>query len=300
MDVKALKYFLAVAREGNITRAAEKLCMAQPPLSRQMKLLEEELGVTLFIRGKKHFQLTPEGVFLRQQAEEIIFLMEKTEQQMGEMREQEYGMVSIAATETCGAGMLSEMVENFHRAAPNIQFQIWTGSSDEIQDRLEKNLVDIGVVRAPFPMEQYERVFLKNEFWIVVMSREHPLAAATEDTIELADLREQPLMIPIRRSIQNEINSWFNEIVSERNIFCSYNSIISIMGMAEHGLGMIICPESTRNFINKEKLTCRKIVKPEHESQVFLVKKRFQVLPTAAQRFWKYALQYGDKKERNG
>lgn len=297
MDIKALRYFLAVVQEGNITRAAEKLCIAQPPLSRQMKLLEEELGVTLFTRGKKHFQLTPEGLFLKQQAEEIVFLMEKTEQQMGKMREQEYGLVSVGATETCGVGVLSEMVEKFHELAPNIQFRIWTGSSDEIQDHLEKNLVDIGVIRAPFPMEQYERHFLKNEAWIAVFSLEHPLAALTENVVELSLLKEQPLMIPIRRSVQNEINSWFNEIVSERNIFCFYNSVTSVAGMAERGVGVIICPESARNFLNEDRLTDREIIDPHHESQVFLVKKRYQVLPTAAERFWNFAVQYGQKKK---
>ena len=118
MDIKALKYFLAVAQEQNITRAAEKLCMAQPPLSRQMKLLEEELGVTLFVRGNRQIQLTEEGYYLKQQAEEIILLMERTQQQLGKMGGSASGLISIGATEACGASILSEMIEQFHEIAP--------------------------------------------------------------------------------------------------------------------------------------------------------------------------------------
>lgn len=297
MDIKALKYFLAVAQERNITKAAEKLCMAQPPLSRQMKILEEELGVTLFIRGKRQIQLTEEGYYLKQQAEEIILLVEKTEQQLGKMGGSEHGTLSIGATEVCGASILSEMLEQFHIIAPMVHFQIWSGNGDEIRDRLEKNLVDVGIVREPFNMENYDRAFLRREPWIAVFSKEHPLAEGTEGGIEISMLKEEPLMIPIRQPIQNEINSWFNEMVTERNIFCLYNSLISVMGLVEHGLGIAICPESARSLTNREKLVYRKIIRPEHESQIFLVKKRFQVMTTASELFWKFALDYASEKK---
>ncbi len=287
MDIKALKYFLMTAQERNFTKAAAKLCMAQPPLSRQMKQLEEELGVTLFIRGGKQLQLTEEGYFLKQQAEEILLLVEKTEQQLEKMGNNEYGTVSIGTTETCGGSILSRIIEEFHEIAPKIHFQIWTGTGDDIQERLEKNLVDVGVVREPFNMENYDRVFLYQEPWIVVYSKEHPLADQTEG-IPLERLKTEPLMIPIRQLVQHEINNWFNESSMERNIFCVYNSITSVMELAQHNLGMIICPESAKNLINKENLTYSKIIEPVHESKVFLVKKHFQVMTAAAERFWNF------------
>ena len=125
MDIKSLRYFLAVVQEGNITQAAKKLCIAQPPLSRQIRLLEEELGVTLFLRGKKKIRLTEEGRFLKQQAEEIIELMEKTQEQLGRLGSSVHGLVSVAAVESFGIGLLSEMVEAFHREYPQVHFQIW-------------------------------------------------------------------------------------------------------------------------------------------------------------------------------
>ena len=153
MDIRTLRYFLVTAQERNFTKAANKLCMAQPPLSRQIKILEEELGVTLFIRNSRQLQLTEEGYFLKQQAEEILLLIEKTEHQLEKMGTNDYGTISIGATESCGGSILPHLIEGFHETAPHIRFQIWTGNSDETQERLEKNLVDVAVVREPFNME---------------------------------------------------------------------------------------------------------------------------------------------------
>lgn len=290
MDTKSLRYFLAVAQERNITKAANKLCMAQPPLSRQMKLLEEELGVQLFIRGSRRLQLTEEGYYLKQQAEEILMLMEKTEHRLEKMGEQDYGTVSIGATEACGGSILTQIIGEFCRQAPNVKYQLWTGNGVEMQDRLERNLIDLAIIREPFNMENYDRVFLYREPWIVVMSKEHRLACGSE--IDLSMLQQESLMIPSRPTIQNEINNWFNEISSERNIFCLYNAITSVVGLAEQNLGLIICPESALNFIKTDKLTSRKIVRPLRESGIYLVKKHFQVMTTAAERFWKFASEY--------
>ena len=118
MDIKSLKYFLTVVQEGTITRAAKKLCIAQPPLSRQIRLLEEELGVTLFLRGKKKIQLTEEGRFLKQQAEEIIELMEKTREQMGRLGGGVHGLVSVAAVESFGIGICQRWWRPFTESIP--------------------------------------------------------------------------------------------------------------------------------------------------------------------------------------
>ena len=182
MDLKDLQYFLAVAQAGTITGAAAKLCMAQPPLSRQMKELEEELGTTLFIRGKRHIRLTEEGIFLRQQAEEILSLMEKTRGQLSRMGTGAGGLISIGVTESCGAGVLSDIIERFHSDFPGIRYNIWCGNGDEINDKLDKGLVDLGIVREPFRTEKYESALIKTESWTALLSREHPMAAGRHHT----------------------------------------------------------------------------------------------------------------------
>lgn len=138
MEFRTLHYFLTVAQERNITRAAEKLHMAQPPLTRQIKRLEEELGVPLLIRGGRQLQLTEEGRFLQARGREILQLMENTQQQLGQLGPAQYGTIRLCTTEVSGATLLSERIAAFHETAPNIHFQILAGDSTENRDRLEK------------------------------------------------------------------------------------------------------------------------------------------------------------------
>lgn len=289
MDIKSLQYFLEVAREENITRAAQKLCIAQPPLSRQLQKLEEELGVQLLIRGKRRVQLTEEGVFLKQQAEEIIALMERTKYQLGMVKSSTYGTVSIAVTESCGAGVMCSLIRKFHEIYPGIHFQILAGSGDEVNQRLEQNLADIGIMREPFDMETYDRVFLKSEPWLAVMGKETPLARETGKTVPLSRLGGEDLIIPARLPIQEEINSWFNDAAQERNIFCVYNSPAAIIPLVESGAAVAICPESVKSFAGGRRLVFKPIVEPRKDSRLYLVKKRRQMMPLAAQLFWEFA-----------
>ena len=289
MDIKSLQYFLEVAREENITRAAQKLCIAQPPLSRQLQKLEEELGVQLLIRGKRRVQLTEEGVFLKQQAEEIIALMERTKYQLGMVKSSTYGTVSIAVTESCGAGVMCSLIRKFHEIYPGIHFQILAGSGDEVNQRLEQNLADIGIMREPFDMETYDREFLKSEPWLAVMGKETPLARETGKTVPLSRLSREDLIIPARLPIQEEINSWFNDAAQERNIFCVYNSPAAIIPLVESGAAVAICPESVKSFAGGRRLVFKPIVEPRKDSRLYLVKKRRQMMPLAAQLFWEFA-----------
>ena len=289
MDIKSLQYFLEVAREENITRAAQKLCIAQPPLSRQLQKLEEELGVQLLIRGKRRVQLTEEGVFLKQQAEEIIALMERTKYQLGMVKSSTYGTVSIAVTESCGAGVMCSLIRKFHEIYPGIHFQILAGSGDEVNERLERDLAGLGIMREPFDMETYDREFLKSEPWLAVMGKETPLARETGKTVPLSRLGGEDLIIPARLPIQEEINSWFNDAAQERNIFCVYNSPAAIIPLVESGAAVAICPESVKSFAGGRRLVFKPIVEPRKDSRLYLVKKRRQMMPLAAQLFWEFA-----------
>lgn len=296
MEIRVLRNFLEVVKEGNITRAAEKLCIAQPPLSRQMRLLEEELQVKLFIRGKRQITLTEEGRFLKQQAEEIIYLMEKTERQLGKMSALVNGLVSIGTTEVCGASILSDVLESFHKAYPGIRFQIWSGTGDEIRNRLETNLVDLGIVREPFHLEHYDRLYLRSEPWIAVCGKDYPELGCSDEDLPLDALNQVPLLLPMRETLQQDIISWFSEGFAQRNVLCHYGSLTSVIGLIERNLGVAICPESVQAFTSREKLVHRKIVRPEHVSRVFLVKKRAQIMPVAAEMLWEFMRTYVESR----
>lgn len=287
-----MQYFLAVAEEGNITRAAEKLRMAQPPLSRQMKSLEEELGAPLFIRGKRKIQLTEEGAYLRQKAEEILDLMEKTESQLSKIRSSAHGTISIGVTESCGAGVLSDMITAFHGQYPNVRYDIRCGSSDEIHDKLGKGLVDIGIVREPFHAEKYESALIKAEPWIALLSREHPMASMEGDSIPLSSIADSPLIIPSRPPLQREISQWFRQIARRYNILCMYNTLSCIIPLVENNTAVAICPEAVRYFTDRQKLVYKRLSEPEHYSNLLLVRRRHQLMPAAAGCFWDFAREY--------
>lgn len=296
MDIKVLRYFLEVAREGNITRAAEKLCIAQPPLSRQLQRLEEELGVQLFTRGKRRVTLTEEGKFLKQQAEEIIALVEKTEYQLRMVKSSTCGTVSIAVTESCGAGVMCTLLRLFHEIYPKICFQILSGNGDELDQRLKHNLADIGIMREPFNMEKYDREFLKSEPWVAVMGKNSLLAQEEGEGVPLSRLSKEALMIPSRILLQEEINGWFDDVAKERNIFCVYNSPAAIIPLAESGIAVAICPESVKCFAGTKNLVYKPIVNPRKDSGIYLVKLRRQMVPLAAQLFWEFAREWQAQK----
>ena len=195
-------------------------------------------------------------------------------------------------TESCGAGVMCALIERFHEKYPNIRFQILAGSGDEVNQRMEQNLADIGIMREPFDMEKYDREFLKSEPWIAVMGKESPLAREKGENIPLAMLSSEALIIPSRIPLQEEINSWFNDMASERNIFCIYNSPAAVIPLVESGTAVAICPESVKSFTGGRKLVYKRIVEPKKDSSIYLVKKRRQMMPLAAQLFWEFAREY--------
>lgn len=288
MDIKDLKYFLAIAQEGTITRAAEKLCIAQPPLSRQMQHLEEELGVSLFTRGKRHIQLTDAGLYLKQQAKDIISMMEQTETHLTQVENDTIGTVSIGVTESSGASALSDFITPFHTKYSNIQYNIWCGNGDEIKDKLDKGMVDIGIVREPLNVEKYDCTIYKKEAWGAFLSTKHPLASIKTDTINLSQLSGEPLIIPSRAPLLDEIINWFHKQALDHNVICMYNILSCVIPLVSNNTGIAICPESARFFVNNNELVFRRITNPEHLSNVLFIRNRDYIMSSGAACFWDF------------
>ncbi len=290
MELRTLQYFLTVAQELNITHAARKLNISQPPLSRQLAQLESELGVTLFIRGKRKIQLTEEGKYLAQQAEHILNMANHTTQQLTQMGEQIVkGFLSIDVTETCSASILPDIIPTFQKRYPLISYDIWCGNSNDICQRLEQGIAEIGFIREPFNSSNFETVSLKKETWIAVVSKDHPLAAQT--TIQLDELCEEPLFIPSRQPLQSEIHNWFLEISKPCHVFCLYNQISSIIPLIISNMGIAISPISVKRYTDNGKLAYLNIISPEYISYLSMIRKRHHVLPTNAQVFWDFVLE---------
>lgn len=240
MEFRLLKYFLMVAREENITKAANLLHITQPTLSRQLIQLEEELGVTLFQRSKHRIILTEDGMLLRRRANEIISLMEKTQQELTKECDDLVGEISIGCGETQNMSYLSQKIKEFHKVHPLVKFHIHSTTADEIKERIENGLLDMGLVTEPVDISKYNFFRLpQKEQWGILVHEKHRLAQKTFITPD--DLINEPLIIAKRTAVQNELINWFNNSPEKLNIVATYNLILNAANMVKHQIGVALC-----------------------------------------------------------
>ncbi|MFQ8888510.1 MAG: LysR family transcriptional regulator [Bilophila wadsworthia] len=194
MELRVLRYFLAVAREGSVTGAANFLHVTQPTLSRQIKELEEELGTKLFVRHSHSVSLTPDGMRLRKRAEEVVDMIEKTEAEFAVKEESVEGDVHIGAGETRVMRHVAEVIHELRKDYPNIHIHLYSGNLEDVAERLDKGLLDFGVLIQPADLSKYDYVNLpEKDVWGVVTRKDSPLAA--RQAITRQDLLGEPLIL---------------------------------------------------------------------------------------------------------
>lgn len=283
MEIRVLKYFLTVAREENITKAAEALHITQPTLSRQLMHLEEKLRVQLFIRGKNKITLTDEGMLLRRRAEEIVDLADRTEREFIEHDNLIGGEIFIGAGETYAMHVLADLIKKFNKEYPQVKYNLYSGNADDIKERIDKGLIDIGLLTEPVNIEKYDFIRLPNkETWGVLMQKDSPLAK--KEYIKPEDLTNIPIINTKRSIVQNEIENWFGVQYEKLNIIATYNLIYNAAIMVEEGLGYAVCLEKLVN-INDETNLCFKPFYPKLETGAVIVWKKHQVFSTATAKF---------------
>lgn len=283
MELRVLKYFLAVAREENITRAAEFLHITQPTLSRQLMQLEDELNAKLFIRGKNRITLTDEGMLLRRRAEEIVDLAHKTEKEFLEQDDLVTGEIFIGGGETYSMHILAGVIQDFKYEYPQVKYHLYSGNADDVKEKIDKGLIDIGVLTEPVDIEKYEFVRLNHkEVWGIVAPIESPIAQKEYVTVE--DLIDLPLLITSRSIVQNEIANWFKESYEHLNIIATYNLIYNAAIMVEHGIGYAICLEKLINPSSSSKV-CFIPLYPRLETGTVVVWKKHQIFSPVTSRF---------------
>lgn len=275
MDLRSLKYFTVVAQELNITRAAEKLNMSQPPLSNQLKALEEELGVTLLIRGKRHLQLTEAGNLLLRRANQILELADKTRQELTDLKDGLSGTISIGIVEGRAPFLVSRWISGFREEFPRIQYSLWNGSSDDVLDRLYRGLVDIAVIAAPYDTEHLEGFQVGREPWVAIIPAGHPLAKVEGKQISLSSLAGEPLIVPSRKSRVDAIRKWFREIGEEPNIICEMSNYLDAVALSERGVGISIFPQTT--YTLNALLVTKVITDSERQVEYVLVHSKQQL-----------------------
>ena len=236
MELRVLKYFLVVAREENITRSAQLLHITQPTLSRQLMQLEEELGVHLFKRSKYRVILTDDGMLLRRRAQEIVDLAEKTEREFLRQEEELTGEIAIGCAETNSMSFLSERIASFRRVHPLVSFSIYSATADDIKDRLEKGLLDLGLLAEPVEIGRYDFIRMpRKDIWGVLVRKDSPLAAL--ERVTPADLTGTPLLLSRRQQVRDEIAAWFGDYYQQIEIAGSFNLILNAANMVLHGVG---------------------------------------------------------------
>lgn len=281
MELRVLRYFLAVAREENITRAAETLHISQPSLSRQLMQLEEELGVKLFHRSKHRIILTNEGRLLRRRAQEMVALADKTEKELAQGDETIFGEIAIGCGETKNMAYLSQMLVLFREQYPHVTFDIYTGIADDVKERLENGTLDFGLLLEPVEISKYNFARMPlQEKWCVLMRSDSPLAE--KEWVVPADLVDVPLMIAKRRSVRNELENWFGEYYDRLNIVSTCNLSYSNRSiMVENHVGVAMVHE----FDNNNENLCLRPISPMLVNSSVLVWKKNQVVSPAVSKF---------------
>ena len=256
MELRVLRYFLTVVREENITRAAEVLHITQPTLSRQLSMLEEELGVKLMERGARKIALTNEGALLRRRAEDLVALADKTEQEFVSQNETLEGRISIGSGELAAGAVLARCCEVFHAQYPLVAFDLLTANADVVKEQMDKGLIDVGLLLEPVDMDKYAYIRLpEREEWGVLMRPDDALAGRKCLTAE--ELSALPLILPRRLSVQSELANWFGSAYSRLNICFTSNLSTNSSLMVRQGLGYAIVIHGSLPLLDETKMAFR-------------------------------------------
>lgn len=287
MELRLLRYFLAIAREGSITGAASSLNVTQPTLSRQMKDLEEEIGHRLFVRGSYGLTLTAEGMRLRKRAEEITDMVNKTKEEFRTVTDLTAGDIYIGGGETHGMRLVAEVIKELREEYPEIRYHLYSGNAEDVTERLDKGLLDFGVLIQPTNISKYNYITLPvKDVWGVIMPKDCELAQ--KDFVTKQELLSLPLICS-RQSLKktgdfNEFIQWFGKDFDRLNIIATYNLLFNAALLVEQGAGYVISLDKLVDTMDNSKV-CFRPLKPSVESSLDIVWKKYQVFSPAANVF---------------
>lgn len=282
IETRLLHYFLAIAREQNITRAAETLHLTQSTLSKQMMDLERQLGKQLFIRGKRRLTLTEEGNFLRNKAQEILELIGSTESAFHTEGEILSGDITIGCGETAAMDRIAAVYQTFHRQHPEVRLHTFSGDADSVLERLDKGLVDMGLLLGPIRQERFDylNIHQKDTFGLL-MPRDCPLAK--QDAIGVEQLGSLPLILAEQTFSGRQDLDWFGVDSAALQVVATYNLIYNATFLVERGIGYALCLEGLVNTQGRD-LTFRPI-EPELSVGLYIATKKYQTFSPAVKAF---------------
>ena len=266
MGLKDMRAFFAIVEEGNISHAAQRLGIAQPALSRQMKRLEEKLEVKLFERGSRRIRLTDAGRVLYDRVENILGMVDGTVREITEIGTGSKGSIRIGTITTSGAMILPDLISEYHQTYPNVTFEIWESEGARILELLDSHIIELAITRTQVDNLAYE-LFCGKEY----------------DTVKFTELKAQPLIIPLRWKSNFETNC--RKAGFEPRIICVTDSIVQGMLMAKMNLGTAMIPISSQKLLTDGDLIYKRLVKPEMTTHTVLAWLKNQTLSTACRHF---------------
>ena len=283
MDLRSLQYFVVTAEELNITRAAEKLNISQPPLSYQIKCLEQELDTTLFIRGKRGLKITESGQLLYRRAKEILSLASKAEEEILSINHGIKGIISLGLVEGTAPDIAGEWLSRFHRQYPNVRFRIVDGNSDDLMEKLRSGLISLAVITSPCDHLFLNSFSVGKEPMIALFNKDHPLATTEGDTINISKLIGEPLIVPRRQAVIDNIYRWFRTYHSEPQIVCEMDSYLDAAALAGRNMGISLFPQTA--YIANPRLVRKRLEGDEKTIEYLFVWKKGQPLPLLEEKF---------------
>lgn len=281
MELRQLKYFLTIAEEGLITKAATRLNITQPPLSQQMIALEKEFGVQFFRRTKKHIFLTEAGEVLKRRSEQILELVQLTTDEVRETTAGVRGKLTIGIINSSGRLLLPEIVRIFHQQYPHVSFDLRQGDTHHIVELLDSHLIDVGFIRLPIDLSQFDSVPVPIEKMVMVVHKD--LLPPDSETMDLIDLKEYPLLI--HRRYESIVTDYFHKKCTEANILCTSDEMIPLLTWSLRGLGIAVVPEFSTHLLSNPNLIVRTLNQPTVTSASALIWRKNELLPAAATNF---------------
>lgn len=280
MEIRVLRYFLEVAREGNITRAAARLHISQPTLSKQLKDLEQELGKKLFVRGNYNIHLTDEGTLLRKRAEDILLMVDKTTAEFQALDDITGGDIHIGCAESDDFKYIARSIKILREQYPGIRCHLYSGNTDDVTTRLDRGLLDFAVIVEDVDLSKYNYIDMQtSDQWGLLMRKDHPLAA--KEVIYIDDLLDIPLICS-RQGLEVDYPKWFNEKVDTLNIAATYNLLYNAAIMVKEGIGCALTFDKLADTSSESEL-CFRPLSPALDTKMYIIWKKYQVFSKPAE-----------------
>ncbi len=287
MELRVLHYFLAIAREENFTRAAEQLHVTQPTLSRQIADLEQELGVKLFIRSNHHIVLTEDGMILKRRAQEILSLADKTKRDFLRGDENLEGVISIGSGEFLSTRILTDCIAQFRKKHPLVQFEIYSGNAGNIRDRIERGLLDVGMMSEPIDIRKYAFITMPvKEQWGALVREDSPLAG--KEFLRPQDLLNIPLISAVGEFLESNVAKWLGEYAAQVHIIAKGNLLYNEAMLAQSNIGAVICIRLSCRYDGLQFIP----FSPALTNDTVLAWKKEQIFSAATKAFLDFAEKY--------